>query len=1316
MVSDELTEQYDEIINYTKLFEKYLNAKKVGKNNSIMRGGSREEILKKLEKINQMISIYDSIDLKKIDATRTKLSDGFNKVNEYITNASNTAELVESQEENKILNTMEILAQNIKQMAHGFEILPIRTKVYLPVNLDKLHVAENQKSIYINLVDKYKISMGEIRTQLGINIASGQILEQKFIDDINGKLEELTGYNAELEQLIENLKRLNTEFAKSIEFTESLDRDTIIMGKSDLIARIEASNNQKIIEFKNKYLGLYKNKKLKANRFISYYNETASKIKPENLATEGLPHVYFNGIYTSRVTNNLLISGAVAEPQLSLINSLIGPNDSSGLEVKVDTPMNFQTRINVISNPDFSSLLAQSGGSYTSKFTEFDSAVNKYALLLSEYNVELTNYNFAQSNKIMHTLFLTLIATNQIYIKNYTVYIYMNKYILDVYTMILDKIIAQMDKSSNLSQPILYMKKYHWVSIMKLSKFIKKLSSDMGPNDIIDITKTTGQTGENFLLLNYFKVILESYNETFQNKITIYSRINNIGYSRPIDTTNDVFKAMINNNRLMEINKTKCIGLAGQEQIQPIQFTQVFDTEKFPNNDDLAKYMTLDTQLAKGKSVGLMTYGYSGTGKTYTLFGSDGVSGLLQSTIDNVNGLLKLKFRCFEIYGMGVPFPHYWAGRADTIYNEIIHYNLEVSERTIRIITNNSTKSVKTIKAEKMAEYINEANDLSNTYIEVIGESITEVLQNFESFVNEVETYRKFTRKIRDTPNNVVSSRSVLVYDFALYVEDINKPPVKFLILDLPGREEIIKTYVSTYLSNPTITDILGLENQQSKIYHEFLFSVMCLNPLAVSLFEPEIVYDTISSKKYKADVWDSVIDQEFDYSNEQIEKLRKDNMMIQELKAKIDFIKLTPPNALKVAMGAATEGEIKKICEIIKIPRENYASRIVKIEDIVKIKNSIASSDITIKELDDFETKYIKNKEKTKIIGVRDGGQIRGFKYQEEFINMRGATIGKLLHYSGKQKGIEYPDSDYGKGFGLYGYASTQKDPLQKQALGVLGINLINRVILLNRYDILEEIYRKISDKHINNKISNFIDAKSEEELRALLTKLISENFKGDLKELMKNKDGFSSLKACYDNPGCNQLVNYKKQIKELMNWDYYLAAFEGIYINENIIGLIKYLDDKLVVEKTKESTIERQNANLNFSYQQKMARMWLISSDGEEYTKHLIGANYQINPLDVPNKLFKTNEAGDGIKFDYGALEREYEKFKQVYKSDKIFNYAKPLISTTMEPYVKQIDDYKVFYLFANYANKEMNELKCGNQYNLLQTTRNFIDTIAQ
>ena len=70
-------------------------------------------------------------------------------------------------------------------------------------------------------------------------------------------------------------------------------------------------------------------------------------------------------------------------------------------------------------------------------------------------------------------------------------------------------------------------KKYYLV-IVRLYKFLSALTQKLNAKDIIDIDKCSEKIVENFLLLNHFKIILEKYNESQMNKLTIYSRINDI--------------------------------------------------------------------------------------------------------------------------------------------------------------------------------------------------------------------------------------------------------------------------------------------------------------------------------------------------------------------------------------------------------------------------------------------------------------------------------------------------------------------------------------------------------------------------------------------------------------------------------------------------------------------------------------------------------------------------------------------------------------------------------------------------------------------
>jgi len=77
--------------------------------------------------------------------------------------------------------------------------------------------------------------------------------------------------------------------------------------------------------------------------------------------------------------------------------------------------------------------------------------------------------------------------------------------------------------------------------------------------------------------------------------------------------------------------------------------------------------------------------------------------------------------------------------------------------------------------------------------------------------------------------------------------------------------------------------------------------------------------------------------------------------------------------------------------------------------------------------------------------------------------------------------------------------------------------------------------------------------------------------------------------------------------------------------------------------------------------------------------------------------------------------ALEQFFDKTIESYKSSKIFCYDEPIIKSILNPYLDVIGDFKIFYLFGNYE-KAVRELKCKQQYELLETTNNFIEAITR
>jgi hypothetical protein len=161
----------------------------------------------------------------------------------------------------------------------------------------------------------------------------------------------------------------------------------------------------------------------------------------------------------------------------------------------------------------------------------------------------------------------------------------------------------------------------------------------------------------------------------------------------------------------------------------------------------------------------------------------------------------------------------------------------------------------------------------------------------------------------------------------------------------------------------------------------------------------------------------------------------------------------------------------------------------------------------------------------------------------------------------------------------------------------------------------------------------------------------------------------------------------------------------------------------------------IHKQDNSLIFSNQQKVVRILAMTSnpiqkktDDEirnffnfpKNNKNLSQKN--IEQHDIPSRLYKIDISGKLIEnFDIinshneTAFDLEYNNIKKYYKSDYIFNFAEPLITKILNPYMKKLFGYNVLYLLANYKNKIKKESICHHQYKLLQNTMDFISSIV-
>ena len=218
-----------------------------------------------------------------------------------------------------------------------------------------------------------------------------------------------------------------------------------------------------------------------------------------------------------------------------------------------------------------------------------------------------------------------------------------------------------------------------------------------------------------------------------------------------------------------------------------IHFHDVF----FPNDNNytVAKYMVLEN-LLKNQNLMMVTFGYSGTGKTYSLFGSKGDEakkipaklGILAETMRNIVGAKNFRIGAFEIYGVGMPFYDYWV--SDNIQNNNYYYLIHRHSPTnLEVNKSPGSYPVNSLESEF---YGNE----SKYFVSFDGTSKIVMPE-----LNKSITYQRFREnRIMATLNNPESSRSGIFYHIKF---DINSTTRSFIIVDLPGKENPMTSYVN---------------------------------------------------------------------------------------------------------------------------------------------------------------------------------------------------------------------------------------------------------------------------------------------------------------------------------------------------------------------------------------------------------------------------------------------------------------------------------------------------------------------------------------
>lgn len=786
------------------------------------------------------------------------------------------------------------------------------------------------------------------------------------------------------------------------------------------------------------------------------------------------------------------------------------------------------------------------------------------------------------NNYVIFLLYTTMVQENT---TNFIYYTYINRGLLQFYRSILSDILRRFSIDDPKHDAI-YFNKYHYFTVKRLYEFTVYLTNILKPMELIDINACTGNVKDSFNVLNHFKDILDSYHEVFQNKVTIYSRVNDWNIKGAYAK---VFSGIANEPQIMHVDPAQCPNL--KANTSEIKFTEVFDAEEFGDNTNISKYMTLETQISKKKGVMMTTYGYSGIGKTFTLFGTTGRPGLLQATLNGIRGLKAVMFRIYEIYGLGVQYPHYWT-RHD-IDMSIVPYNITISPQGNLVV--NDDRSVTNI-----SDFV----EGDTHYIRIDERDIKNVFNNFGDTIDELDKIRKAHGRIRMTPNNPESSRSIIVYEFQNLIDDVLVP---MIIVDLPGREEIVQTYVDDYLKRP-------FAKKYDTPFHRALLSSLAINPLYLAILVPSMIFETFNN-----------------LSNE-------DRKSLTEIMAMDSMKNKTTDNV-----------ENEEEVAITDIPLSDEPKVGIEYKD-ENLGRTTRGEPIMLSYAYDFGDLWM-SKRSFKMISNPNKLTDKSV-YQDTILQIKTSA-----------KNANQVD--------------TKINSIQYQ--GVLALHLLNRIILMNRFDILKQIGERIINRYFD--MSNVLA--SIRDKRAFLKDYLNET------TIKKIKD--------------NELDDV---VKGIVNYSYFLAPYEGIFINENIVGVIKVLASTILGKKDseiKKVLLDTQDETLDFR-RQKIAIREKNSHLYKDHTKVTDKTNY---------------ETYENILRNTKVLDEIYDLNKKGYSSQNIFIYNKPLISSVLSQFTKQrklnetniipVNDYKIFYLFNNSQIE-----KCEHQYKLLENTRSLIRAV--
>lgn len=292
----------------------------------------------------------------------------------------------------------------------------------------------------------------------------------------------------------------------------------------------------------------------------------------------------------------------------------------------------------------------------------------------------------------------------------------------------------------------------------------------------------------NSLILFFFYKIKFHVDEYTKNdndeKVKLFIKINDIYQN---DTTEQQIKTYplysLEGNTL-KIKQFKKDNSPNEKKSKAYEFNKSTDGAFFYNDmrgPEISTYLGISFAINNKKDVLMLSFGYSGTGKTFTMFSENGV---VPNIFKNLKKDYKVVLQVTEFYGYGdltedvaryTPYVFYVHNFNDSLKLPNVQYKIDES------ITIDGQQIIPMIK---------------NSSKNIINETVNEI--DKYRLINKFPDGKPKNKTITATQNNPQSSRSFMVYDFLFYdVVDSSKEPIKLSVLDLPGREDIDDNIVS---------------------------------------------------------------------------------------------------------------------------------------------------------------------------------------------------------------------------------------------------------------------------------------------------------------------------------------------------------------------------------------------------------------------------------------------------------------------------------------------------------------------------------------